>query len=120
MEFPILVYGTLKRGESNHTLLSGSMFVGEDAVRGDLFDLGPFPAMKEGEGTVHGEVFLVSTETLKALDHLEGHPVFYRRTPVETLFGKKPVQVYFYQDDFHGIVKKLPDGVWQRNVKFGT
>lgn len=41
---PVFVYGTLKRGHSNHHWLAGARFVGERQLGGvQLFDLGPFP-----------------------------------------------------------------------------
>lgn len=121
---PVFVYGTLKRGHGNYMrLLHGrAVFVATGAVKGDLFDLGPFPAMKEGDGTVHGEIFMVGPETLKDLDYLEGHPTFYKRTKMNlTQFGgsvaQTPVEVeaYVYQGDLtHQVVKKCTDGVWAK------
>jgi gamma-glutamylaminecyclotransferase len=82
----IFVYGSLRRGLHNHRLLSGAHFDGEAFTsRGfRLYDLGSFPGMvAEGTDRVHGEVFLVDMATLEALDRLESHPRFYRRTVIQ-------------------------------------
>jgi gamma-glutamylcyclotransferase (GGCT)/AIG2-like uncharacterized protein YtfP len=86
----VFVYGTLLGGERNHRLLSGARFVGEASTtpRFELRDLGSFPALVRGGGrAVKGEVYEVRPPTLKALDHLEGHPSFYRRFPVRLSDG---------------------------------
>lgn len=49
-----------------------------------MIDLGAFPGvLAHGEGVVVGEVYRVDAETLAAVDRLEGHPRFYRRTEIE-------------------------------------
>ncbi len=86
----VFVYGTLMRGEPNHSLLERSRCLGEARTepRYNLFDLGPYPAMTEsGETSVHGEVFEVSGEHLQAIDALEGHPDWYTRTPITLADG---------------------------------
>lgn len=117
----VFVYGTLKKGEGNHHLLAGrSVLICENVIKGELFDLGPFPAMKEGDGKVHGEVYAVGPETLKDLDVLEGHPTFYERKPVKLLFDDMEAEAYFYQGDFHGVAKRLDNGVWSRRKKIAA
>lgn len=121
---PVFVYGTLRKGESNHHLLKGrSMFVSENAVVGNLVDLGPYPAMLEGNGTVFGEVYMVGEQTLADLDKLEGHPTLYARRKVPLKFSMDKYEeayAYFFVQEIHGIAKKLPDGIWKRNVKYGA
>ena len=72
------------QGYGNHRLIRP--FVKDLKVattRGKLFDLGAFPALKEGEGQVKGELVVIDKnhqeEVLARLDLLEGHPDFYRR-----------------------------------------
>ena len=74
----VFVYGTLKRGLSNHRWLRGQTFLGEArTVAGyRMFDLGGYPGMvlEEGEdgGAIEGEVWAVDAEGLRGLDKLEG------------------------------------------------
>jgi gamma-glutamylcyclotransferase (GGCT)/AIG2-like uncharacterized protein YtfP len=86
----IFVYGSLKRGESNHRLLARARFLGRahTAPFFELYDLGAFPAMVAGGFTsVAGELYEVDEETLAAIDRLEGHPTLYRRTPTPLAEG---------------------------------
>ncbi len=88
------VYGTLMRGEANHRLLRGSLFVGAaKTVRGfGLFDHGHFPAMvRMGDGVVSGEVFEITDETLRALDRLEGYPNLYGRELIDLDDGSQAI-----------------------------
>ena len=96
----VFVYGTLLKGEGNHWLLSDALFLGEVTTLPiyTLVHLGGFPGLlTSGRQGVRGEVYEVSRETLGRLDHLEGHPRFYRRMPVE-LASIEPlgeVEAYF-------------------------
>ena len=81
----IFVYGTLLAGEPNHRLLVKAPFVGPAVTEAvfSLVDMGPFPGLVAGGGSaVRGEVYEVDAPTLARLDTLEGHPRFYRRTPI--------------------------------------
>ena|GEM_PF-734414 len=42
----VFVYGTLKRGGANHSLLNDAEFAGTGAAWGRLYDLGSFPALE--------------------------------------------------------------------------
>ena len=84
----LFVYGTLKRGCSNHGQMAGLAFV--SAARTlpgyTLYDLGGYPAIvaepKDKVGVV-GEVWSVDDEALRRLDHFEGvHEGLYRREPL--------------------------------------
>lgn len=79
----IFVYGTLLAGESNHRLLTASRRVAEARTRPayTLRDLGGCPALVAGGCcVVLGELYEVDEPVLAALDRLEGHPRFYRRS----------------------------------------
>ncbi|WP_110111576.1 gamma-glutamylcyclotransferase family protein [Bacillus sp. CGMCC 1.16541] len=71
----VFVYGTLRKGESNHDLLKDAHLVAEQAyTKGVLYDSGRgYPAMTVGEGVVYGELYEVNDFELKALDQLEGY-----------------------------------------------
>ncbi|WP_415841932.1 gamma-glutamylcyclotransferase family protein, partial [Myxococcus xanthus] len=81
----VFVYGTLLGGEPNHRLLRGARLIGPARTqpRFTLYDYGPFPALaSRGKHAVEGEVYEVDALMLAALDRLESHPRFYRRTPI--------------------------------------
>jgi gamma-glutamylcyclotransferase (GGCT)/AIG2-like uncharacterized protein YtfP len=69
----LFVYGTLRRGGSNHARLEGCRFRRPATVRGSLYDLGAYPALVLGTaGEVQGEIWCCPPETLLALDAYEG------------------------------------------------
>jgi gamma-glutamylcyclotransferase (GGCT)/AIG2-like uncharacterized protein YtfP len=97
----VFVYGSLKRGQSNHHLLATARFEGEAQAPGlSLHDLGPFPMAiaaapsETGSATdpetvpVSGELFAVEAETLERLDRLEGVPRLYQRQRLVLLDGR--------------------------------
>ena len=78
----VFVYGTLRRGESNHHYLTGAAFVdhGITAPEFTMVDFGSYPAIVEGGQTaVVGEVYRVDLPILARLDLLEEVPELYRR-----------------------------------------
>lgn len=108
----VFVYGTLKRGLSNHHYLRRARFVGEATTPAGflLFDLGAYPgAWMPGPLALHGEVYEVDSLTLAALDHLEEVPRMYRRERVETQFGTAIVYVL---QRMPRQARTCPAGVW--------
>lgn len=100
----IFVYGTLKRGGSNHALLAADKFIGpaRTAPGFRLWSLGDYPGMTshtaDREG-VAGEVWSVGEKTLARLDELEGlDEGLYRRERVPLLgeFAAAEVEAYLY------------------------
>ncbi len=70
----VFVYGTLRKGESNHSLLSDADLVLSDCwTYGRLFDTGHgYPCMiPHTQERVIGELYAVKDEELKRLDVLE-------------------------------------------------
>ena len=114
----VFVYGTLLAGEPNSRLLARAQRLG-DACTGEgfaLFDLGAFPGMvRAREGTVVGEVYEVDRETLAALDRLEGHPDFYRRTAITLAPPRdaEPVWTYLLRPEQVAGRKEIPSGSWR-------
>ncbi len=80
MERPnaVFVYGTLKKSH-----LRGGLWprrpvrIDRGIIRADLYDLGPYPAVEEGDGWVLGEIWQFvpadMPETLAVLDAIEGY-----------------------------------------------
>jgi gamma-glutamylaminecyclotransferase len=93
MSLLLFVYGTLMVGEPNHRYLAAAKLVGRAmTVPGfELLDLGHFPAMVPARDAacVWGEIFEVDAATLARCDKLEGHPNFYRRTPIALSVGRQ-------------------------------
>ena len=109
----LLVYGTLKRGYSNHALLAAALFVGEAATTEMYgFYLGPDeyapgepeipflsakPKVGDSAVQVRGEVWEVDSSTLAQLDELEGHPDWYqRKTITVNLASEESVSAFTY------------------------
>lgn len=78
--YPLFVYGTLRRGQSNHRLLVSRY---EQIVPGwiegvELYSMDTFPMLVEGRGRVRGEVVYLCSDAdayaaaLAVLDRLEG------------------------------------------------
>ena len=95
----VAVYGTLKRGGSNHHWLAGARWMGafQSAPVYDLFDLGSYPAAVPGGGHALAlEVYRVTPTQLAALDTLEEHPTVYHRACRDVAgFGR----VWLYEMD---------------------
>jgi len=107
----IFVYGTLKRGGSNHHHLAGQTFLGEArTVPGfRLYEVGGYPGMipqsidREG---VQGELWRVDEKALALLDELEGLSVgLYRRerVPLQPPFSDEAAEAYLYARTIVGL-----------------
>ena len=87
----VFVYGTLRRGFSNHRFLAGARFVGPGRTvdaHGLYLEAGiPYLAAGEGRYPVVGEVYAVDAAILADLDELEEHPRVYTRRPAPIVLG---------------------------------
>lgn len=114
----IFVYGTLRKGGSNHRLLEKSKFVGVHITQNEytMVDFGPFPALlEEGVTPITGEVYEIDNPTALAIDRLEGYPHLYQRKVIDTEYGK--ALVYYIEDiSEYSRGRALPiieSGVWE-------
>jgi gamma-glutamylcyclotransferase (GGCT)/AIG2-like uncharacterized protein YtfP len=84
----VYVYGTLRKGQSNHHFLDRSKFLGnaKTKLRYALYvsEL-PFLSRIGAVSHITGEVYTVDDATLKRLDRLEGHPDAYKREQAEVV-----------------------------------
>ncbi len=81
----LFVYGTLRKGCSNHHFLSQSSFLGLARTENNhALYMGDFPyaAKKPEISPIVGEVYAVDLNTLQLVDSLEEHPNWYRREQV--------------------------------------
>ena len=100
----IFVYGTLKKGFSNHGFLAGQKFLGPARTLPGfvLYALDGYPGMvarPESPSSVTGEVWSVDDGCLEQLDGLEGTAQgLYRREPVPLvgLFAGQRIEGYVY------------------------
>ena len=70
----VFVYGTLRRGFSNHFRLGKAPFVKEGWILGRLYRIDWYPGMRlDEEGVpVRGEIYEIEREALRELDVFEG------------------------------------------------
>lgn len=97
----LFVYGTLMSGQPNHGRLGNARLLGRTrtAPGFELYDLGFFPgAVRRGRRRVVGELYEVDPATLRAIDALESHPHFYRRTRIRLDDGSV-AETYLLSDD---------------------
>jgi len=102
MKHTVAVYGTLKRGYSNHHLLDKACYIGSDTLTSlTLYDLGPYPgALPKPSDGVEVEVYAVNSLLLATLDELEGYDPeatktsLYLRKRMQTCHGQAWVYLY--------------------------
>jgi len=115
----LFVYGTLKRGHYNHTVLGDSHYIGKDSVYGAfaLHDLGSFPGVVT-DTTVNREIFgevyeLTDPEIVKDVEYLEGYPTFYYRLPIVTTNGAECEMYVLYNESRIRAKSIIEDGEWK-------
>jgi gamma-glutamylaminecyclotransferase len=110
----IFVYGTLRRGGSNHHLLCD--FIPERTLWTPpdftLIDLGTYPGLLSGGATaVLGEVYRVDAVTLRALDHLEDEGRHYHRRAIALADGSR-AEAYLLDPRFAVGRTAIASGDW--------
>ena len=111
----VLVYGTLKRNQSNHRWIEGSTYLGRRYLIGaELHDLGPYPMAlltQDSDSVIHGELYRVNDRVLARLDQLEGYPVFYNRSECQLSDGST-AWVYHGRREQVGDAPRVEMGTW--------
>lgn len=107
----VFVYGTLKRGGSNHAFLAGQRYLGDarTAPGFTLYSLGDYPGMVRAPGDttgVTGELWVVDDGCLAELDRLEGlDEGLYER--IDVILAPNHLaasaQTYLYARPHHGL-----------------
>lgn len=116
----LCVYGTLKTNQSNHHYLKHSKLLGDHKTSPEftMYSMGGFPAVcKEGDTSIHCEVYEVNEKDLPGIYRLEGytgtkdHPNnWYDCVDVETDYGRAEMFVFKTKPN-KSIIKS---GVWTR------
>ncbi len=118
----VFVYGTLRRGGSNHFRMAGGEFVAAATVAGRLYRIDWYPGLvlDDAGDEIHGEVFSVNAEQLAALDIFEGLSAGeiegseYRRVPAAVVCQDSHVLTAWVWE-WLGITdesQRLTDGDW--------
>jgi len=104
----LFVYGTLRSKVDvpvKHEIAKNWQVIGEAEIKGQLYDMGDYPAAVPGNGTIKGEVYLIkeTTAVFSVLDKYEGDAYTRKLEPV-TLPDGKQVQawVYWYTKSVEG------------------
>ncbi len=118
----LFVYGSLLQGELRHGVLEGSRRLGPVLARASLRDLGSYPALLGGSGTVVGELYAVDARTLAQIDRIEGydpdHPddSLYRRVtlPIRHLADGRRETVLAYRYNHPPAGRRIGHGDYRR------
>ncbi|RFA28294.1 hypothetical protein CAI21_13345 [Alkalilimnicola ehrlichii] len=97
----VFVYGTLRRGGTNHHWLDGAEWLGYHRTepKFQMLDLGPYPGVvRPGTDAIVGELYRINALMLKRLDRLEDYPVLYTRTRIPTDHGHAWLYLYRCRD----------------------
>jgi gamma-glutamylcyclotransferase (GGCT)/AIG2-like uncharacterized protein YtfP len=121
----IFVYGTLMEGEIRSSTTE-QICIGEGqsaTVKGDLVNLGAFPGMIAGVGTIKGELYHLDQvySALQTLDSIEG---FYGYGSDDSLYTRTIVKVqtdnavewawtYMYNEQNGSLNPKIESGDWR-------
>lgn len=83
----VFVYGTLRRGASNHFRMAEAEFVSVGTVNGRLYQINWYPGLvlDAAADRVVGEIYQVSTSVMEELDLFEGAE--YRRLQTQVLMS---------------------------------
>lgn len=123
-EYTVFVYGTLRRGESNSSLLDNSEYIGTDRVNGFILrNLGEYPMAFERSGDkseIIIEIYKIDEITLHQLDmleeYIEGHESsLYHRKKVLSISGLSGY-IYFGKDENKYLsYDVIPGGDWKKS-----
>ena len=101
----VFVYGTLRRGGSNHFRMDGADFIRAGSVCGRIyrFDWYPGLVLAEDAGEIIGELYSVGAGLLAELDCFEGLSAGeiegseYRRTRIMVAGSANPVAAWIWE-----------------------
>ncbi|MCE0828297.1 MULTISPECIES: gamma-glutamylcyclotransferase family protein [Buttiauxella] len=106
----IFVYGSLRRKQGNSHWMTNAQWLGDHHVENyALYNLGHYPGVVPGEGSVVGEVYRIDASTLSELDALRTKGGEYKRQLIQTPYGS--AWMYVYQRQVDGLTR-IESGDW--------
>ncbi|MFS1538580.1 MAG: gamma-glutamylcyclotransferase [Candidatus Phlomobacter fragariae] len=106
----IIVYGSLRRNQGNHHWMTYAQLLGEYRLEGyEIYDLGYYPAVICGEGTIECEVYRITPSILTELDELKRNSQDYERELISTPYGN--AWIYLYKLPVDGL-QRIESGDW--------
>ena len=99
MDKLVAVYGTLKKGFRNHHFLENSEYIKSERIKGfDMYDVGDYPGIVKGKGSITVELYKVDQLTESNIDWLEHYQDntfdLYKKQPIKTSEGTAFIYVY--------------------------
>ena len=112
----IFVYGTLRRGGSNHFRMDGMDLISSATVRGRLYRVEWFPALvlDPDAPEVSGEIYQINDTSLSALDEYEGaqyHRVLTTATATDAQGQEHKVWIWEWIDSIDTL-QPIAGGDW--------
>ncbi len=117
--FRLFAYGTLLPEEADHQLLEGAVSLGPIRTKEGytLVELNALAGMiAGGDGSVLGELFEVSYDTLARCDEHRDHPRLYHRAEIELEDGSRAHAYLMHPNQVRG-KRRLKDGDWRARFK---
>ena len=114
---PIFVYGSLRKGMTQHALLGGAQFLGSAMTKSEftLFDAGLWPAaVQNGNTAIFGELYEVKPKKVSEIDSYERHPEFFRRHKI-MLADEINAWMWIYISDVDPTWISIEDGCWRQH-----
>lgn len=121
----VFVYGTLKKGFSNHYFLEDSKYlgIGKTIPKYQMYPCldykYPFLIKSEPNNNIIGEVYEIDKITLIKLNILEGYPKLYLREEIEVeLENKEIIKTFIYiknEDNYQHLILKEKINEWNYN-----
>lgn len=99
IEVPLFVYGTLKKGGKWYHLIENELFLGHDAVHGEMYleKEGFYPILYPGNDIIQGETYTVRESVYQRVLALESDADYDIKT-VNAIRGRA-VSVFFFKDE---------------------